>query len=163
MPVLSDRDIEAALDQEALRVDPYDPSNLTPNGLDLRIGEVLVPERDDEPVQEGKVEVPGRSRFVVSTEEVVGLGPQLCGQLWIRSTYARKGVLASFGKVEAGFEGELSIAAFNGLGEPLALPVGDRFCQIAFERLESPPEALYDEHSGTYQGQRGVTLDEEEG
>lgn len=161
MPVLSDRDIREALEADALHVEPFEPSNLTPNGLDLRVGEVLVPSRDDEPVDEGKVTIPPRTRFVVSTEEVVGLGPELTGQLWIRSTYARKGVLASFGKVEAGFEGTLSIGAFHGAEEPLALPVGDRFCQIAFERLASPPEALYDERSGTYQGQRGVTLADE--
>lgn len=162
MTVLSDRSIREAVEADALVVDPFEPSNLTPNGLDLRVGELLVPGEGGDPVTEGKAQVPARTRFVVSTEEVVGLGPRVSGQLWIRSTYARKGVIASFGKVEAGFQGELSIAAFNSRDEPLAVPIGDRFCQIAFEMLDGVPEALYEERSGSYQGQRGVTLAREE-
>ncbi len=165
MSILSDGDILAALESGDLVVEPFVEENLTPNGLDLTVAEVFVPGEHDEPVSApgtgtdgGKVVVPPRTRFVVSTEEVVDLGPRICAQLWIRSTYARRGVLASFGKVEAGFEGTLTIGAFNAASEPLGLPLGDRFCQIVFEEMRNPPRALYEERSGTYQGQRGVTL-----
>lgn len=161
MAVLSDGDILAALEGGDLRVEPFEEGNLTPNGIDLTIAEVLVPSEGGDAVTEGKVAVPPGTRFVVSTREVVDLGPTMCGQLWIRSTYARKGVLASFGKVEAGFEGTLTIGAFNGSHEPLELPVGDRFCQLVLERMASPPRALYEERSGNYHGQRGITLPDE--
>lgn len=157
MPVLSDATIEEILGTEALDVEPFDAENLTPNGLDLSVGETMLP-RTDETVQEGTATIPPRERFFVSTEEVVTLGPGLAGQLWIRSTYARKGIIASFGKVEAGFSGTLTIACFNAARDPIELPVGERFCQIAFEALTQDAEALYEERSGTYQGQRGVTL-----
>jgi dCTP deaminase len=60
--------------------------------------------------------------------------------------------------VEAGFSGTLTIGAANLGPDPLEIPIGDRFCQIVFERLLSRPRGLYAERSGNYQGQRGVTL-----
>jgi dCTP deaminase len=86
------------------------------------------------------------------------MGPLVTSQLWIRSSYARKGVLASFGKVDAGFQGTLTFGCFNASHEALEIPIGDRFCQIVFEKLEHEPKALYQQRSGTYQNQRGVTL-----
>ncbi len=86
------------------------------------------------------------------------MGPQITSQLWIRSSYARKGVMASFGKVDAGFHGNLTISCFNSNDEPLEIPIGDRFCQIVFENLSSVPSELYDKKSGTYQNQRGIKL-----
>ncbi|HEV8361576.1 MAG TPA: dCTP deaminase, partial [Candidatus Thermoplasmatota archaeon] len=109
MAVLSDADILAAMRAGDLVVEPFREDALTPNGLDLRVAEVLMPDVEEEPVKlvAGTVHVPGHARFLVSTLERVRLGPALAGQLWIRSSWARKGFLASFGKVEAGFEGTL--------------------------------------------------------
>lgn len=86
------------------------------------------------------------------------MGPMVSSQLWIRSSYARKGVMASFGKVDAGFHGTLTISCFNANDEPLEIPIGDRFCQIVFEKLESMPNELYEKKSGNYQNQRGIQL-----
>ena len=66
--------------------------------------------------------------------------------------------MASFGKVDAGFHGTLTISCFNSNDEELEIPIGDRFCQIVFEHLSSKPSALYDKKSGNYQNQRGVKL-----
>ena len=160
MPVLSDKGILAAIEGKALAIEPFDANNLTPNGHDLSVGEVLLPEQagGEERITHGVAELPGHARFLVSTAEVVTLGPTLTAQLWIRSTFARKGLIAAFGKVEAGFSGTLTIGCFNASSAPVELPVGERFCQIAFERLESAADQLYAERSGTYQDQRGVTL-----
>lgn len=158
MAVLSDGTIEELIGTGALDIEPFEAGNLTPNGLDLRVGEVLRPDSDVDPIDAGVARLPPQERFLVSTEEVVTLGPSLAGQLWIRSTYARKGVMAAFGKVEAGFSGTLTIGCFNAAQDAIELPIGERFCQIAFEALTDGAEALYEERSGNYQGQRGVTL-----
>lgn len=161
LSLLSDRDIQRLLADGGLGITPFNPKHLTPNGYDLTVGEILVPAaagRGDLHTTTGEARVPPLTRFLVSTAECVALGPAVAAQLWIRSTWARRGVLASFGKVEAGFEGTLTIGCFHGNADGLAVPVGDRFCQIAFETLTSEPEALYAKRSGTYQGQRGVTL-----
>jgi dCTP deaminase len=87
------------------------------------------------------------------------MGSEITSQLWIRSSYARKGIMASFGKVDAGFHGTLTISCFNANNEAIEIPIGDRFCQIVFERLGSTPSELYDKKSGNYQNQRGIKLE----
>ncbi len=157
MTVLSDGTIQELVGTAALDVDPFEPDDLTPNGLDLRVGEVAFPDQDAEVVQDGTARVPARERFLVSTREVVTLGPSLAGQLWIRSTFARKGLMAAFGKVEAGFSGTLTLGCFNASRDAVEVPIGERFCQIAFEALTQDADELYEDRSGTYQDQRGVT------
>lgn len=156
MCILADGDITRSLEARELAIRPYVEKHLTPNGYDLTVAEVLVPPQAK--VVAGKATIPPKSWFAVSTAERVELGPGLAGQLWIRSSYARRGVLAAFGKVEAGFHGTLTVGAFHAGSEPLELPIGERFCQIVFERMASAPRKLYAERSGTYQNQSGLTL-----
>lgn len=158
MAVLSDADILARLERGELSLAPYAERSLTPNGYDLRVAEVLVPDVSTEVVREGKAVVPAGARFLVSTMERVRMPRDVCGSLWLRSSYARRGVFGSFGKVEAGFEGTLTVGGLNASRAPLEVPIGDRFCQLVFERLETAPRALYAERSGNYQGQSGITL-----
>ncbi len=61
--------------------------------------------------------------------------------------------------IDAGFSGTLTFGALNGGSDVLELPIGERFAQIVFLSLESPSSETYEKRSGTYQGQRGVTLE----
>lgn len=161
MGILSDGDILARLEGGRLGIDPFDEAGLTPNGYDLRIAEVLVKEKagGTRTVDSVKATIGPGEWFAVSTLEVVRLPPDVTAQLWIRSSWARKGLVAAFGKVEAGFEGTLTVGGANLGPTPVELPIGERFCQIAFETMNSRPRRLYAERSGNFQGQRGVTLD----
>ncbi len=157
MAVLSDVDIEQALQNNELGIEPFVQKNLTPNGYDLSIDEIYL-RTTDQHIKEGIAVIPPFTWFAISTKEFVKMGPQITSQLWIRSSYARKGIMASFGKVDAGFHGTLTFGCFNASDKEVEIPIGDRFCQIVFENLEQTPKALYHERSGTYQNQRGVTL-----
>jgi len=157
MTILSDKDIENAMNGNDLGIEPFNQKNLTPNGYDLSVDEVYI-RKTDKHIKEGKATIPPMTWFAISTKEFVKMGPQITSQLWIRSSYARKGVMASFGKVDAGFHGTLTISCFNSNDEPLEIPIGDRFCQIVFENMQSLPSELYDKKSGNYQNQRGVKL-----
>ncbi len=159
MAVLSDRDILKAIEGRRLRIGGFKPENLTPNGYDLTIAEVAIVTVKPQTVREGTAKVPPQTRFAVSTLEVVDLGPDITAQLWLRTTWARQGVLASFGKVDAGFRGTLTLGGFNAnpFG-PLELPIGERFAQIVFEDLTSPAGKVYAERSGHWQDQEGVRL-----
>lgn len=156
--ILSDRDILARRASGQPIVEPFEERSLTPNGYDLRVAEVLVPDVSAEVVREGKAVVPGGARFLVSTIERVAMPPDVCGSLWLRSSYARRGVFGSFGKVEAGFEGTLTVGGLNAGRGAIDILIGDRFCQLVFERMESLPHRSYVERSGTYQNQSGITL-----
>jgi len=157
MSILSDSDIEQALFNKDLSIEPFVQKNLTPNGYDLSIDEVYI-RKIDSSIKSGIAVIPPFTWFAISTKEFVKMGPSIASQLWIRSSYARKGIMASFGKVDAGFHGTLTIGCFNASDKDVEIPIGDRFCQIVFEHLESVPKALYHERSGTYQNQRGVKL-----
>jgi dCTP deaminase len=157
MTILSDKDIEEFIKKNKLGIEPFENKNLTPNGYDLTIEEVFI-KKTDSHIKDGIATVPPMTWFAISTKEFVKMGSNIASQLWIRSSYARKGVMASFGKVDAGFHGTLTISCFNSNDVPLEIPIGDRFCQIVFENLSSSPEELYDKKSGNFQNQRGIKL-----
>jgi dCTP deaminase len=154
--LLSDADILQYRAKGEIEIEPFDPEHLTPNGYDVSVDEVVVPAGRGRP-QAGKI--PPATRFAVSTRERVRLGRHVAGQIWLRTTWARRGVVASFGMIDAGFSGTLTFGAFNASSEPLALPIGDRFAQVVFLTLESRASETYEQRSGTYQGQKGVTLE----
>ena len=158
MGILSDMDIKECLKNGKLYIEPFFEENLTPNGYDLTIEEVYIPELKKK-IREGEAEVSGMRWFLISTKEYIKLGGEITAQLWIRTSYARKGILASFGKVDAGFEGNLTLSAFNASDNSIQIKVQDTFAQIVFEKMESQPEMLYEKRSGNYQGQKGVTIE----
>ncbi len=156
MCILSDDDILRRMRDGSLGIEPFSERGLTPNGYDLRIAELSV--RGGEIVREGVAIVPPGKMFYVSTMEAVSLPKDLCAQLWLRSSWIRKGVLSSFGKVDAGFEGTLTLGSFNASDEELEIPIGERFCQMVLETMHSAAGEDYSSRSGNYQGQRGITL-----
>ena len=157
MSILSDKDIEISIEKNELDIEPFNPNNLTPNGYDLSIDEIYI-KKTDQHIKEGIVTIPALTWFAISTKEFVKMGPKITSQLWIRSSYARKGIIASFGKVDAGFNGTLTISCFNSNNKDINIPIGDRFCQIVFENLSTVPNELYDKKSGNYQNQKGIKL-----
>ncbi|UCE39604.1 MAG: dCTP deaminase [Thermoplasmata archaeon] len=156
--MLSDSDIKDHIKEGKLYIEPFLEKNLTPNGYDLTIEEIFIPELNEK-VCEGVACVSAMRWFLVSTKEYIKLGGEITAQLWIRTSYARSGILSSFGKVDAGFEGNLTLSAFNASDHPVEIKVMDTFAQMIFERMESLPEKLYEERSGNYMGQKGVTLE----
>lgn len=156
--MLSDSDIMKLIGSGEIVLQGFRPENLTPNGYDLTIGEVLIPSTGKK-ADGGEIEIPSMAWFLVGTKEVVELQKGISGQLWIRTSWARKGVIGSFGKIDAGFRGNLTLSAFNASPAPLNISIGDRFAQIVFVRMLSPSEKGYQERSGNYQDQRGITLD----
>lgn len=158
MGILSDTDIKECLKNGKLYIEPFSEKNLTPNGYDLTIEEIYIPELKEK-ITEGKALVSGMRWFLISTKEYIKLGGEITAQLWIRTSHARKGILASFGKVDAGFEGNLTLSAFNASDNSIEIKTQDTFAQIVFEKMERQPEMLYEKRSGNYQGQKGVTTE----
>ncbi len=158
MGILSDKDILDGLKSGYLGISDYNDRSLTPNGYDLRIAEISV-RGDPEIKKEGTVNVPPRTMFYVSTVERVRMPSDVCAQLWLRTTWIRRGVIGAFGKIDAGFEGTLTLGAYNATDDPVELPIDERFCQMVFETLSSETLKDYSKRSGNYQGQTGVTLE----
>jgi len=157
LAVLSDRDIMEKLADGSLRIGSFVEANLTPNGYDVTVEETWIPSSDLR-VREGVAEVPGGEWFVVGTKEYLELPSDIVGEIWIRTTWARRGILSSFGRIDAGFHGNLTFSALNASSKTVAVPTGERFAQVVFEELRSRPEKAYDKRSGNYHGQKGITL-----
>ncbi|KAA0003796.1 MAG: dCTP deaminase [Thermoplasmata archaeon] len=147
--MLSDKDIKRCIKKGEISIEPFNPENMTPNGYDLTIKEIMV---------NGEIKkdatIPPLTWFAIGTAEYIKLHNKTA-QLWIRSSYARKGILSSFGKVDAGFEGTLTLSCFN-TREKIHLSQGERFCQIVFEEISSLPKKSY---CGKYKGQKKITLE----
>lgn len=157
MAVLSDSDILGLVEQGSLKISGFDERNLTPNGYDVAVSEVWVPSSDSR-VGSGEIEIPPREWFVIGTKERLELPSDVVGGIWIRTTWVRKGILSSFGRIDAGFRGNLTFSALNASSAPVKLEIGDRFAQVVFEELRSRAKKEYGERSGNYQGQKGITL-----
>lgn len=157
MCILSDSDITSLVSSGQLIEENYSEQSLTPNGYDLRVGSVVIGDEGSLPAEEA--EVPAGRWFAISTIERVGMPGDITGQLWIRSTYARKGVISSFGKVDAGFRGVLTLTCYNASTKALKLEKGTRFVQIVFEKMCTHSRNGYGERSGNYQGQDSLTLE----
>ncbi len=153
--ILSDVQIEEMIKKGKLGIESYKDENLTPNGYDLTISEISID--GDESVSEGTVNIPSDTWFAVSTKEYVRFPSNVAGALWIRTTWARQGVISSFGMIDSGFEGNLTLSAYNS-GDDIEIEIGDTFAQLVFHLLSKDSEKLYDERSGNYQGSKGVTL-----
>ena len=156
--ILSDADIKGMMKDGEMDIENFTEKNLTPNGYDLTIEEIYI-FSTKETVKEGIAEIPPKTGFAVSTREFVKCPPNLAATLWIRTTWARKGVIASFGMIDAGFHGTLTLAAYNASDEAVKIDIGNRFAQMVFHLLRGGAEKTYDRRSGNYQGQRGVTLE----
>lgn len=155
MGILSDRQIRDFMESGKISIEPFREYRLTPNGYDLSVAEVLIPSLEQH-VRSGEARVPPLTWFLVGTLERVCLDAKTSAQLWIRSSWARKGVIGSFGKVDAGFQGTLTLSAFNSSERSLEIAIGDTFAQIVFETLTSEAELTYEKRSGRYQGQEGI-------
>ncbi|MGC8609208.1 MAG: dCTP deaminase [Thermoplasmata archaeon] len=150
--ILSDGTIRRMVDRGMLISENYDDKCLTPNGYDLRIADILSSGNHHE-----EAVITHGSLFFISTLERIRMTENISGMLWIRSSYSRKGVMGSFGFVDAGFEGKLTLSFFNA-GSDLTLKKNERIVQIVFMEMEEKAEKTYDIRSGNYQHSDGIKL-----
>jgi len=142
--------------EREILIEPFSKESLQPAGYDLRVGkEAYVGGKLIDVEKEGKVIVPPGKHALILTLERVKLPDDVMGDMKIRSSLAREGLLGSFAWVDPGWDGNLTLMVFNASDEPVVLEYGERFVQIAFIRLEGPARNPY---RGNYQGSRRIAL-----
>ena len=159
MTILSDNSIVQLVKNKEITIDPFVDKNLTPNGYDLTVKEIEVPEQQKTTTQKMTI-LPGE-RFAISSKEVISCGKNHCAQLWLRPSWARKGIICSFGKIDSGFKGNLTLLGLNASKKNIDIEIGNTFAQIVFEKLSTAANELYEERSGNYQNQKGITWSKE--
>jgi dCTP deaminase len=95
MSILSDADILDYIETGKLKIENFNEDNLTPNGYDTTIEEILY---EDNIIRDGTVEIESLKWFAVSTREYFKMGEDLAAQIWLRTSWARKGIQSTFGK-----------------------------------------------------------------
>ncbi|MEM3277856.1 MAG: dCTP deaminase [Thermoplasmata archaeon] len=155
--MLSDSEIINAINDKVLEITNFNVKNITPNGYDVTIGEITIP-LSNTTIKNGKVMVPPNTRFAINTKEYFKFSKRIVGEIWIRTSWARRGIISSFGIIDAGFEGTLNFFAFNASEKYVEVSTGERFAQIVFFRLENGADKGYDERSGTYQNQKDIIM-----
>lgn len=75
-----------------------------------------------------------------------------------KSTYARCGIIVNVTPLEPGWEGHVTLEFSNTTPLPAKIYANEGACQFLFLKGDSPCDVSYDERSGKYMKQRGVTL-----
>ncbi len=137
-----------------ITIEPFNEASLQPAGYDLRVGREAYMEGKIIDVRDkGVLSMPPGTHALILTLERVKLPDDIMGDVRIRSSLAREGIIGSFAWVDPGWDGNLTLSLFNASGSFIKLGYGERFAQIAFMRLEAPSKRPY---RGRYQGSRGI-------
>ncbi|ACJ15669.1 dUTPase [Thermococcus onnurineus NA1] len=142
--------------RKEILIEPFNEKSLQPAGYDLRVGkEAMVNGEFIDVEREGKVVIPPKNYALILTLERIKLPDDVMGDMKLRSSLAREGLMGSFAWVDPGWDGNLTLGIFNASDEPVELAYGERFVQIAFIRLEGSAKNPY---RGNYQGSQHLAL-----
>lgn len=135
-------------------VPELNPDQFQQNGIDM-----ILHEAETSNLEAGEY-VLGRTR------ELIVMPNDLCAQVELRSTWARKGFFLPPTVIDAGFRGTITLEIgcfkpwyYRGKHYGISLPLGQRFAHIVFQKLTSPSEP----YSGKYQKQVAITHAIEDG
>ena len=177
--MLSDNDINKALEDKLIEISPLDISYIQPSSVDLRVGEEFrvfenhkyshidpkSPQEDLTTLVEATIDEPfvlHPGEFVLGTTyEKVTLSNKIVARLEGKSSLGRIGLLihSTAGFVDPGFSGYLTLELSNVANLPIKIYPEMKIGQISFYYLNSPSVSMYgDESYGSkYQGQEGPT------
>lgn len=173
--MLSSDGIVTALVNGDIGIAPYDEARLQPASVDLTLHRMIrrpkaylgsidlssVPKDhtyEEQPGHYGTHSLGPGEALLGCTEETVRVGQNFVGRVEGKSSLARLflAVHVTGGFIDPGFEGQITLEIVNLSPWVMVLHPGKAICQIAFDRLDSPPLRTY-ESTGRYNGQRGPT------
>ena len=159
-----------------IQVDPFDPTLVQPNSLDIRLGNhFLWYERGDEEIDPYREETitsgtrdcradsivlePGRF-MLAETLEVIGLPDNIVASIEGKSSIARLGVELhqTGGWIDAGFRGSITLEMCNVNARPVRMYAGMPIGQLVFYTTERAAHPYNRRTSAKYMDQRQATL-----
>lgn len=169
--ILADWQIAKLIKDGTIKCDPFEPKNIQPASIDLRLGETLLKDQSTDPRiklklegDHGRIKIanallyeeirlkdhaydiqPGE--FILgSTLECIGSrSPRIVSQLADKSTLARLGlsVFFSAGWIDPGNILNITLELKNHSTKPIRLLYGMHICQLVFYQLDYPVKKLY--------------------
>jgi dCTP deaminase len=185
MSVLSDGAIRELVDQERIRIEPWDPTLVQPASVDLRLGDSFrvfhnhrapaIDLRDPPGNLTEEVFVSGSDSFVIHpgefclgrTLEWVELPDDIVARIEGKSSLGRLGLIvhATAGFCDPGWKGTLTLELNNLTRVPIKLYPGLLIAQLSFMTLDRSAQRPYGspELGSHYQGQMAATESRYEG
>jgi len=121
---------------------------LSPASYELRVGSYSDANQRKILTPGEVVSVSPHSHLLLGTIEQVHLPLDIVGMMYLRSTYARLGMMPWFqGLVDPGYEGALTVVLHNMTNRTLDIAWGEQVCHIVFERMLAAADHAY---SGAY-------------
>jgi dCTP deaminase len=177
--ILSDRSIREAVAAGRITIDPYEPANVQPSSIDIRLdryfrvfrnhtARVIDVKENQEDLTE-LVEIGNDDSFILhpgefvlgATAERIGLADDLVARIEGKSSLGRLGLLihSTAGFIDPGFDGHITLELANVANLPITLYPMMKVGQVSFLQMTTPAENPYGSKSAgsKYQGQRGPT------
>ncbi len=155
--ILTDRQIKEAVQAGEIMIEPFDPSQVQPASIDLRVGEEGATTKSKKKTnirENGFITLDPGDFGVISVFEEIKPSAQHAGRIGLRSKYARKGLIATTGpQIDPGYHGRLTLGVTNLTPHPVAIPYKDDILTLELHRLEQPSERPY---TGPYQKKLGL-------
>jgi len=159
--ILTNRQICEAYRTGDIVIDPFDENQVQAATYDLRVGEQGATTSSKKIISIkdiGYLVLQPGDFGVITTHEILRVGPQYAGRFGLRSKYARKGLIATTGpQIDPGYHGRLMIGITNLTPKPVSLPYKDDLLSVEFHRLE---EASTKPYVGPYQGKLSLGAEE---
>ena len=178
MSIWNDRTIIEYCNHSAL-VAPFDPANVNPASIDLRLGTSYrlpalsqlayetyidmplkfdIPQWGDEQYMDASgIELLPGQFILCSTLETVHIPAGACAELFSKSSTGRIGLEhLHAGWIDPGFVGQLTLEFKNVAPLPILLVPGKCYMQMVVHDLTAPAARDYSQ-TGRYQGQVGAT------
>lgn len=121
-----------------------DPKNFTHDNLIERTSDMCI--------------IPPNSFALARTMEYFRIPEDVLVVCVGKSTYARCGIIVNVTPLEPGWEGHVTLEFSNTTPLPAKIYAGEGACQFLFLKGNEKCNTTYDQRSGKYMGQRGVTL-----
>ena len=177
--ILSDRSIREEVAAGRLVVEPFEPANVQPSSIDIRLdryfrvfrnhtARVIDVKENQEDLTE-LVEIGDDDCFILhpsefvlgATAERLALPDDLVARIEGKSSLGRLGLLihSTAGFIDPGFDGHITLELSNVANLPITLYPGMKVGQVSFLRMTTPAENPYGSTKvgSKYQGQRGPT------
>ncbi|MDG7041412.1 MAG: dCTP deaminase [Nitrososphaerota archaeon] len=149
--ILSDIEIKKRVLSGEIGIEPFLLDSLSPNGIDLRIGDKVVDMSNEleYSMDKGFMSRPD-TFYLMSTAERITLPLNVVGLIFLKSTWARMGILIPPTVVDAGYTGVLSLIIRMG-PRPIKLEKGLKIWHFLMQ--ESYESTGY---QGKYQNSDGL-------
>ncbi len=123
-----------------------DPKNFSESGMIEKVSD-----------KTGAIVLGRSTTAIAQSVERIKMPDNVWALVIAKSTYARCGVTLNATKICPGWEGDLVLEISNMTPRAVKIYAGEGIASIVFFRVD-PPDALYSQLGGKYQGQSGVTL-----